>query len=207
MSITRRHFLKQAAVAGGLFPLFTIAGTKSSGRVLGANDVIRVGIAGIHGQGNAHIDQYLGFKNVQVTHLIDPDRSLFESRSQKIREKGGNTPKCFRTSGERWRQGVDVSHRGADRWHSLMTIWACQAGGDVRRESAQSQHRRRTPSRQAAETRPHLQHGTKSRSNEWRAKGVPRSSREIRPTARFEGILAAALDIGRKLEPPSGSRV
>src|SRR5437870_11081069 len=94
-NITRRTFVKQATAASAVFPLLTIAGTKSSGRVLGANDVIRVGVAGIHGQGNAHIDQYLGLKNVQVTHLIDPDRSLFDSRSKKIREKGGNTPKCF----------------------------------------------------------------------------------------------------------------
>src|SRR5436189_4144360 len=92
--ITRRHFLKRTAAAAAAFPLFTIAGTKSSGRVLGANDAIRVGVAGIHGQGNAHIDQYLGLKGAQVTYLIDPDRSLFESRSRKIRDKGGNAPRC-----------------------------------------------------------------------------------------------------------------
>src|SRR5437763_16997304 len=90
---TRRGFLKHAA-AGSAFPVVTVAGTKASGRVLGANDVIRVGVAGIHGQGNAHIDQYLGLKGVQVTHLIDPDRSLFESRAKKVRAKGGNRPKC-----------------------------------------------------------------------------------------------------------------
>ena len=87
---TRRSFLKQAAAVSTAFPLITIAGTKASGRVLGANDVIRVGVVGIHGQGNAHIDQYLGLEKVQVTHLIDPDRSLFESRGKKIRDKGGN---------------------------------------------------------------------------------------------------------------------
>src|SRR5512132_519061 len=131
--ITRRTFLKQAAAASAAFPLFTIAGTKSSGRVLGANDVIRVGVAGIHGQGNAHIDQYLGLKNVQVTHLIDPDRSLFESRSQKIREKGGNTPKCFQDIREALEdKELDViSIAAPNHWHSLMTIWACQAGKDV----------------------------------------------------------------------------
>ena len=57
MKLTRRRFLRHTVTASAAFPLFTIAGTKSSGRVLGANDVIRVGIAGIHGQGNAHIDQ------------------------------------------------------------------------------------------------------------------------------------------------------
>src|SRR5256712_7341108 len=93
-NITRRTFVKQATAASAVFPLLTIAGTKASGRVLGANDVIRVGVAGIHGQGNAHIDQYLGFKNAQVTYLIDPDRSLFDSRGKKVREKGGNEPTC-----------------------------------------------------------------------------------------------------------------
>src|SRR5437899_5408490 len=128
--MTRRTFLTRTLAAA---VTVTIAGTKSSGRVLGANDVIRIGIAGIHGQGNAHIDQYLEFKNVQVTHLIDPDRSLFESRSQKIREKGGNTPKCFQDI----RQALEdkdldvISIAAPNHWHSLLTIWACQAGKDV----------------------------------------------------------------------------
>src|ERR1051325_11384451 len=132
-NITRRSFLKKAAAATTAFPLFTIAGTKASGRVIGANDVIRVGVAGVHGQGNAHIDQYLGLKGVQVTHLIDPDRSLWESRSQKIREKGSNTPKCFTDI----RQALEdkeldaVSVATPNHWHSLITIWACQAGKDV----------------------------------------------------------------------------
>ena len=82
--ISRRGFLKGVAAAGATFPLVTIAGTKASGRVLGANDVIRVGVAGIHGQGNAHIDQYLGLKYVQVTYLIDPDSRLFDSRRQIV---------------------------------------------------------------------------------------------------------------------------
>ena len=89
--ISRRSFLNQTLAAAATV---TIAGTKSSGRVLGANDVIRVGVAGIHGQGNAHIDQYLGLKGVQVTYLIDPDSRLFESRSEKIRAKGFSQPKC-----------------------------------------------------------------------------------------------------------------
>src|SRR5438128_6837310 len=92
--MTRRGFLKTVAAAGSLFPLVTIAGTKSSGKVLGANDVIRVGVAGIHGQGNAHIEQYLGLKGVQVTYLIDPDASLYESRGKPIKEKYGQAPKC-----------------------------------------------------------------------------------------------------------------
>src|SRR5262245_29437422 len=89
--LTRRRFLKRSlAVAAAV----TVAGTKSSGQILGANDVIRVGVCGIHGQGNAHIGEYLKLPGVQITYLIDPDQSLWESRARPIREKYGVAPKC-----------------------------------------------------------------------------------------------------------------
>src|SRR5881296_10783 len=169
MNITRRSFLRQTVAASAAFPLFTMAGTKSTGRVLGANDVIRVGIAGIHGQGNAHIDQYLELKNVQVTHLIDPDRSLFESRSQKIREKGGNTPKCLQDIREALEdKELDVvSIAAPNHWHSLLTIWACQAGKDVYVEKPCSHnvHEGRIAVEAARKHGRIVQHGTQRRSS------------------------------------------
>src|SRR5438552_12186004 len=173
---TRRDFLKTVAAAGAAFPLVTVAGTKASGRVLGANDVIRVGVAGIHGQGNAHIDQYLGLKNVQVTHLIDPDRSLFESRSRKIRDQGGNDPKCV----EDIRRALDdkdldvVSIATPNHWHSLITIWACQAGKDVYVEKPLS-HDVAEGRRCIEAARKYgrmVQHGTQQRSSESRASEI-----------------------------------
>ena len=77
--ISRRKFLQKSAAASTAFGLFTIAGTKASGRVLGANDTVRVGVAGIHGRGQSHIDafaQELKDQNMQVTYLIDPDTRL-----------------------------------------------------------------------------------------------------------------------------------
>ena len=177
--ITRRRFLKgtaATAAASAAFPLFTIAGTKASGRVLGANDVIRVGVAGIHGQGDAHIDQYLGLKNVQMTHLIDPDRSLFFSRSAKVRAKGGNTPKCvqdIRTALEDKELDV-ISIATPNHWHSLITIWACQAGKDVYVEKPLS-HNIAEGRRCIEAARKHgrlVQHGTQQRSNDFRANEI-----------------------------------
>src|SRR3954469_25024638 len=121
--ISRRRFLQAAAAV-------TIAGTKSSGKVIGANDTIRVGVCGIHGQGNAHIEQYLGLPGCQVTYLIDPDKSLWESRSKPIKEKYGVAPKCVADI----REALDdkeldaVSVATPNHWHSLVTVWACQAG-------------------------------------------------------------------------------
>jgi hypothetical protein len=50
----RRDFLKHAA-AGSLASTFVISGTKASGRVLGANDRVRVAVTGINGRGQAHM--------------------------------------------------------------------------------------------------------------------------------------------------------
>ena len=47
----RRDFLKRSAVAAGGVAAFAIAGTKVSGRILGANDRIRVAVVGINGRG------------------------------------------------------------------------------------------------------------------------------------------------------------
>ena len=80
---SRRTFLKRAAAASVAASL-TIAGTKSSGRVLGANEVVRVGVAGIHGRGGDHISEFVQIPGVQVTHLIDPDRRLFANRTEYI---------------------------------------------------------------------------------------------------------------------------
>src|SRR5438128_1057579 len=128
--VTRRTFLTHTlAVAATVM----IAGTKSSGRVLGANDVVRVGVAGIHGQGNGHIEEYLGLKGVQITYLIDPDSGLFAPRSVPIKEKWGLSPTCVQDI----RKALEdkeldaISIATPNHWHSLMTIWACQAGKDV----------------------------------------------------------------------------
>jgi predicted dehydrogenase len=173
--VTRRRFLKQAA-ASTVFPLVTIAGTKASGRVLGANDVIRVGVAGIHGQGNGHIDQYLGLKGVQITYLIDPDSRLFESRSKKIVDKGFSRPQCVQDI----RKALEdkeldaVSIATPNHWHSLITIWACQAGKDVYVEKPLSHDI--TEGRRCVEAARRykriVQHGTQQRSSPGRASEI-----------------------------------
>src|SRR3990172_5263286 len=91
---TRRAFLKRAAAGAGISAGFVIAGTKASGKVLGANDTVRLGVSGIHGRGSSHISEFAGMEGVDVTYLIDPDSTLFEGRSAQVKQRGGNTPKC-----------------------------------------------------------------------------------------------------------------
>ena len=130
---TRRTFLKRAAASAGVCTTFTIAGTKASGKVLGANDTIRVGVAGINGRGRDHIKGFASMKSVQVTYLIDPDSELFESRGESVKKRGGNTPTCVQDIHKALEdKNLDVvSIASCNHWHALLAIWSCQAGKDV----------------------------------------------------------------------------
>jgi len=129
---SRRAFLKRAA-ASGLTAAFAISGTKASGRVLGANDRVRVAVAGINGRGQAHMRAYGEMSDVEVAWLVDPDSRLFASRTAAVRELAGNTPQCVQD----FRRVLDdktldaVSIVTPDHWHALLAVWACQAGKDV----------------------------------------------------------------------------
>lgn len=170
--LTRRTVLK-AAAASTTFPLFTIAGTKASGRVLGANETIRVAVAGINGRGAAHIDEFARMEKVQVAYLVDPDSRLFESRSKQVRDRGGNAPKCEQDIRRVLEdKTVDVvSIATCNHWHALMTIWACQAGKDVYVEKPISHNV--FEGRQCVEAARKygriVQHGTQQRSSNSRA--------------------------------------
>jgi len=129
---TRRTFLKRAATTG-VATTFAIAGTRASGRVLGANDRVRIAVAGINGRGKTHLTGFGPMKGVEIAYLVDPDSRLFDSRSKIVTERAGNTPVCVQDI----RQALDdksidaVSIVTPNHWHTLMGIWACQAGKDV----------------------------------------------------------------------------
>src|SRR3954451_12579978 len=89
---TRRDFLKAASVGA----LVTISGTKSSGRVLGANDTVRIAVAGLNGRGGDHIKQWSGMKDVQVTYLIDPDTTTYAKHLRTLAGKGAPAPKTVK---------------------------------------------------------------------------------------------------------------
>ena len=47
---SRRNFLKNT---GAFAATFAIAGTRTTGRVLGANETLRIGVAGLNGRGGS----------------------------------------------------------------------------------------------------------------------------------------------------------
>src|SRR4051794_9831218 len=167
MALQRRQFLKTLAAAATV----TVAGTKSTGRVLGANETLRVGIAGLNGRGSAHVAGLLGKPNVEITHLIDPDTRTYASKVRRIREGGGREPQTMadvrRALEDRNLDALTIAT--PNHWHSLMTIGPPQARKHVYVEKPCSHnfHEGRIATDMARRHNVIVQHGTQSRSGTW----------------------------------------
>src|SRR6516162_1192511 len=124
MSLTRRSFLKRSLAAAATV---TIAGTKSSGKVLGANDTIRIAVAGLNGRGGSHVGAWGGMKGVQIAYLIDPDTRTYAKRLKQIADKGGKEPTVVKDVRKALEdKDLDaISIATPNHWHALMTIWGC----------------------------------------------------------------------------------
>ncbi len=157
--IDRRTFLKSTAGAAAGAAVFAIAGTKTTGKVFGANERLNIGVAGINGRGRGHISAYEGMDNVEVTWLIDPDRRLLEDRDCKtttdIREALADP-------------SLDaISVASPNHWHSASVIWAAQAGKHcfVEKPASHDMYEGRVALEAAKKYGVVVQHGTQRRSD------------------------------------------
>jgi len=165
--LTRRRFLQTGLAAAATI---TLAGTKSSGKVLGANDTVRIAVAGLNGRGSAHVDAYAGMKNVEIVYLIDPHKGTYARRLDQLAKKVSYKPRTIQD----FRQVLDdkelhaISIATPNHWHAPMTILACQAGKDVYVEKPCSHnvHEGRIAVEMARKHNCIVQHGTQSRSSD-----------------------------------------
>ncbi|MBU6236358.1 MAG: Gfo/Idh/MocA family oxidoreductase [Planctomycetes bacterium] len=167
-SVSRRRFLTNTAAVGtGLI----LAGTKASGRVFGANDRLRIAVAGLNGRGKSHIGGWLQQENVEIAWLIDPDTRVLNSAAAMVEKnsEGRSKPKVAADI----RMALEdptvnaVSIATPNHWHSLMTIWAAQAGKHVYVEKPMSHDIDEGRIAVAAQQKYGVvvQHGTQNRSN------------------------------------------
>ena len=101
--------------------------------VFGANDKVRVAVLGINGRGKNHIAGFQPLKDVEVACLCDPDDVILQERAKDFEEKYGRKVKTENDLRKVFDdKSIDaVSIAMPNHWHSLATIWACQAGKDV----------------------------------------------------------------------------
>ena len=130
--LNRRKFIKKtAATAAGLAA--TGPFIKSGFLKASPNDTINMAVIGIRGRGSGLYKGFANLKNVKVTTLCDIDERLFSEHSKNLQEIAGNTPKMEYDLRKVYEDpNIDaVAIATPDHWHSLATIWACQAGKDV----------------------------------------------------------------------------
>lgn len=166
---TRRRFLQSTSAATGASLL--LGGTRASGNFLRANDRIRIAVAGVNGRGQAHISGWLGQDNVEIAYLVDPDRRVLENAVKSV---AGRVEDRYVPQGVTDIRSVledknvdAISIATPNHWHSLMTIWAAQAGKHVYVEKPMSHDV--AEGRVAVEAQKKygvvVQHGTQNRSN------------------------------------------
>src|SRR5437867_4454561 len=159
-AISRRRFLKTSLAGTAVCTL----SPRSWSQVVGANDDIRVAVVGINGRGGSHIDEFGKIKGVRVTALCDVDLDVLDRRARNLEgvEKYQDVRRLLKS------KDIDVvSIATTNHWHSLITIWACQAGKDVYVEKPCSHNvfEGRKCVEAARKYNRIVQHGTQSRSN------------------------------------------
>ncbi|MDG2012372.1 MAG: Gfo/Idh/MocA family oxidoreductase [Pirellulaceae bacterium] len=124
-SSSRRHFLKGTAAAGAL-ALTTNA--RSYGRIIGANEAVRMGVVGFRSRGRSLIGAINAAAGANLVALCDADEKVLADYDT------GNAD-LFRTSDLRemlGRKDVDaIASATPNHWHALVTCWACDAGKHV----------------------------------------------------------------------------
>jgi len=124
--LTRRAFTKNTLAGGAALALTPYS------RVLGANNDIRVAVVGFKSQGSNHIKYFSRIPGVRVVALCDVDTAFIDREVKKFKEKNQKVDTYVDVRKLLEDKNIDVIITATpNHWHSLVTVWACQAGKDV----------------------------------------------------------------------------
>ena len=126
--LSRRNFMKGTLATGAAMAMLS-----PNSRVLGANDRLRVAVIGTGGQGWGHMRYFSDIEGVEVVAICDVDQAHTEDRAKRLEDITGKKPKTYVEMREIFDdKNIDaITSATPNHWHSLLTIWACQAGKDV----------------------------------------------------------------------------
>ncbi len=120
----RRTFLKTAAAA---------AIATQARPILGANDRVNLAVVGLGGRGRDHVNTMAATGSARLGALCDVNQAALERAQAMVGKLQGHKAKEYRDMRKLFedREIDAVSIATPNHWHSLSTIWACQAGKDV----------------------------------------------------------------------------
>lgn len=134
--VSRRSFIKSAlmgAAAASVSSPFSAFAIDPTGKVLGANDKIRIGMIGVNSRGKGIASGLAKLPDCEITWICDVDSRAIAVCQEAVKKITGKTPK-----GERdFRNMLQASDVDAvviatpDHWHAPAAIMAMQAGKHV----------------------------------------------------------------------------
>jgi predicted dehydrogenase len=97
------------------------------------NDTVRIAVVGCGGRGQSHVTAWSGMPNVEIVALCDVDEAHIAEKLKWLDSKGMKKPATYVDYRKLLEdKTIDaVSLATPNHWHTLQTIWACQAGKDV----------------------------------------------------------------------------
>ena len=123
--LSRRSFLKTSALAAAGAAL----SARSWAQVVGANGDVRVAVVGLNGRGKNHLKSLADLKGVRVVAICDADTTVLAKTAELL---GGGVKTYTDIRALLASPDIDaITIATPNHWHSLMGIWACQAGKDV----------------------------------------------------------------------------
>jgi predicted dehydrogenase len=172
-SLNRRDFFNHSAVISaalaGLANVPLLRAEEKVQRRTDPNETLRVAVVGVNGRGMSHVGGFNGVNGCEIVTICDCDEAVIGKAMDAVEKKRGVKPKYekdFRKVIED--KNIDIiSIATPNHWHSLMAIWAMEAGKDVYCEKPVSHNVRegRILSMIAKQTKRICQSGTQSRSN------------------------------------------
>ncbi len=124
-SFSRRTFLKSTAAAA------TVLGFPAFLRSQSPNSEIRVGMVGFKGRGGNHISDLQKIAGVKIVALCDVDEKVLAKGKDELGKKGPAPATFVDVRKMLDSKEIDaISTATPNHWHSLIGVWACQAGKD-----------------------------------------------------------------------------
>jgi len=210
--LTRRDFIKSTMAAG-----FAIASATPSSRVRGANSDIRLAIVGTGDQGSNHIKIFEKLPGVRIVAICDADRDHIQQNVDYFAKNNQKVDTYVDVRQLLENKNIDaITSATPNFWHSLLTIWACQAGKDVYIEKPVSHNiwEGRKAVEAARKYNRIVQAGTQKRSSEahpaayeWMRQGNLGPIKWVRSLcykARFEGTNGIVTGTNGPIPVPAG---
>jgi predicted dehydrogenase len=141
LAITRRDFVKSAAVTAFAAPLIVPRSALGADDKPAANQRLTLGFIGVGTMNRHHLGQFLGINEVQILAVCDVDTTRREHAKKTVEDryaqakKNGQFKGCAAYNDFREllaRADIDaVVIATPDHWHAIPVLEACKAGKDI----------------------------------------------------------------------------